>query len=74
MGRTDGLRPRLQAFGARYPEQFWLLFWGALLSSAAGSLAWQSLTIYVRQQLAVPITRVAVMAQWPSGTAVLPWG
>ena len=57
----EALRSRIQDTRLRYPPQFWLLFWGALLSSAAGSLVWPFLTIYVRQQLAVPMTTVALL-------------
>jgi MFS family permease len=45
----------------RYPSQFWLLFWGMLLNAAGGSLVWPFLTIYVREQLAVPLTQVGLL-------------
>lgn len=57
----EALRSRFLEARGRYPAQFWLLFWGALLSSAAGSMVWPFLTIYVRQQLAVPMTTVALL-------------
>jgi MFS family permease len=56
-----GLLTRLQPLRRRYPPQFWLLFWGMLLNAAAGSMVWPFLTIYVRQQLGVPMTTVALL-------------
>jgi len=35
---SRGLLTRLARVRARYPRQFWLLFWGMLLSSTAGSM------------------------------------
>ena len=52
---------RMRQATAGYPRQFWLLFWGMLLSAAGGSTIWPFLTIYVRQRQ-------------PSGTAFWRWG
>jgi MFS family permease len=43
---------RMKQATAGYPRQFWLLFWGMLISTANGSMIWPFLTIYMRQQLA----------------------
>jgi len=55
------LRERIRQATAGYPRQFWLLFWGGLVSSAGGSMVWPFLTIYMRQRLDVPLTTVALL-------------
>lgn len=50
-----------RAVRERYPSQFWLLFWGMLLSAAGGSMVWPFLTIYVREHLGVPLTQVGLL-------------
>jgi MFS family permease len=54
-------RSRWRGLRARYPSQFWLLFWGMLLNAAGSSMVWPFLTIYVREQLAVPLTEVGLL-------------
>jgi hypothetical protein len=43
------------------PRQFWLLFWGMLISAAGGSMIWPFLTIYMRQRLHIPLTTVTLL-------------
>ncbi len=38
----------------QYPHQFWFLFWGMLINAAGTSMIWPFLTIFLRQQLALP--------------------
>jgi MFS family permease len=52
---------RARALRGRYPGQFWLLFWGVLLVSSASSMFWPFLLIFVRQQLNLPMTTVALL-------------
>jgi MFS family permease len=52
---------RARSLRARYPSQYWLLFWGVLLVSSGGSMVWPFMTIYVRQQLSLPMTTVALL-------------
>ena len=44
---------------ADYPRQFWLLFWGMLISFAGVSMIWPYLMIYVSARLALPMTATA---------------
>ncbi len=44
-----------------YPSQFWLLFWGMLISTAGASMIWPFLMIYVSEKLDLPMTAVAFM-------------
>ena len=52
---------RIRQATAGYPRQFWLLFWGKLISAAGGSMIWPFLTIYMRQQLDIPLTTVTLL-------------
>ncbi len=46
-----------------YPRQFWVLFFGTLVSASGNSLVWPFMTIYVHEKLSVPLTVVgAVLA------------
>ena len=52
---------RIRQATAGYPRQFWLLFWGMLISAAGGSMIWPFLTIYMRQRLDIPLTTVTLL-------------
>ena len=52
---------RARELRGRYPGQFWLLFWGILLVASASSMFWPFLLIFVRQQLDLPMTTVALL-------------
>jgi hypothetical protein len=36
---------RIRQTIAPYPRQFWLLFWGLLISATGGSIVWPFITI-----------------------------
>lgn len=42
-----------------FPRQFWLLFWGMLISTIGASMIWPFLMIYVSEKLSLPLTAVA---------------
>jgi MFS family permease len=46
---------------SEYPRQFWLLFWGLLISAIGRSLVWPFMTIYMREQLDVPLTTITLL-------------
>jgi len=50
----------LSAFklGRGYPRQFWLLFWGYLISTVGSSMIWPFLTIYVSERLDLPLSSI----------------
>jgi MFS family permease len=52
---------RIRQATVGYPRQFWLLFWGMLISAAGGSMIWPFLTIYMRQRLDIPLTMVTLL-------------
>lgn len=45
-------------YSGRYPRQFWLLFWGMLLSTIGTSMAWPFLVVYVSGKLNLPLLAV----------------
>lgn len=42
-----------------YPRQFWLLFWGMLLSTIGSSMIWPFLMVYASERLNLPLTQTA---------------
>lgn len=49
----------LSRLKSTYPRQFWLMFWGMLISTIGASMIWPFLMIYVSSRLALPLTAVA---------------
>jgi MFS family permease len=45
----------------QYPRQFWLLFWGMLLSTIGSSMIWPFLMVYASQRLGLPLTQTATL-------------
>jgi MFS family permease len=45
----------------RFPRQFWLMFWGLLLSSSGASMIWPFLLIYINGKLNLPLTTVSTL-------------
>ncbi len=62
---------RLQNLAARYPEQFWLMFCGMLISAAGASMIWPFLMLYVSEKLQVPLTTAAALATLNATVGVL---
>ena len=52
---------RLEAALSGYPRQFWVLFFGTLVSASGNSLIWPFMTIYVHDKLGVPLTVVGLV-------------
>jgi MFS family permease len=50
---------RFRSAVGTYPSQFWLLFWGLLISTIGASMIWPFLMIYVSSRLNLPLTTVA---------------
>jgi MFS family permease len=54
-----------------YPRQFWILFFGQLVSSIGMSLVWPFMTIYVRDKLGVALTVVGLVLAANSGAGLV---
>lgn len=50
---------RLRSVRGNYPSQFWLMFWGMLLSTMGSSMVWPFLMIYVSERLGLPLAAAA---------------
>jgi MFS family permease len=42
-----------------YPNQYWLMFWGMLVSTIGSSMIWPFLMIYVSERLTLPLAAVS---------------
>ena len=62
---------RLRNLGARYPRQFWVMFWGMLFTSIGGSMWWPFITIYLREQLDVPLMQITLLFTLYSAAGLL---
>jgi len=62
---------RIRRSTAGYPRQFWLLFWGMLISRSGSSMVWPFLTIYLRQRLDIPLTTVALLLTMNSAVSIV---
>ena len=54
-----------------YPPQFWLLFWGLLISTIGASMIWPFLMVFVSKRLALPLTAAASVMAFNSTAAVI---
>ena len=61
-----GNRPR-----GKYSGQFWLIFWGQLISVGGTSITWPFLTIYLREQLGLPLATITTLITLESAMTVL---
>jgi len=50
---------KLRASG--YPRQFWVLFFGQLISAAGGSMAWPFFSIYMHNRLGISLTLIGTI-------------
>jgi MFS family permease len=57
--KPSSLLSKVQRLRKEYPRQFWLLFFGMLISTIGSSMIWPFLMIYVSEQLSLPLTSVA---------------
>jgi MFS family permease len=56
---------------AEYPSQFWLLFWGLLISTIGASMIWPFLMVYVSGKLHLPLTASATIMTINASMAIL---
>jgi MFS family permease len=52
---------RLRGASQTHSRQFWILFWGSLISSAGSAVFWPFRTIYLREQLGAPLTAITLL-------------
>src|SRR5512142_2131085 len=61
----------LSRFRGRYPRQFWLMFWGMLISTVGSSMVWPFLMIYITGRLKLPLAQAASLMTLNSAVALL---
>jgi MFS family permease len=49
---------KLKVYLRTYPPQFWLLFWGMLVSTTGMSMIWPFLVLYISEELTLPLTTI----------------
>jgi MFS family permease len=54
-----------------YPRQFWLLFWGMLLSTIGSSMIWPFLMVYASERLNLPLTQTALLVTLNSAASLV---
>jgi len=54
-----------------YPRQFWLLFWGMLLSTIGSSMIWPFLMVYASERLNLPLTQTASLVTLNSTASLI---
>jgi MFS family permease len=52
---------RFRRLVASYPRQFWIMVCGMLLVSVGGSMWWPFATIYIKNELNIPLTQVTLL-------------
>ena len=62
---------RLTYLKSDYPSQFWLLFWGYLISTIGASMIWPFLMIYVSERLQMPLTTTASLMTVNAATGLI---
>jgi MFS family permease len=65
------IRAMIQNEFQKYPRQFWLLFFGMLLSMTGSSMVWPFLTLYLVQELDLTLTAAASMLSVAAVTTLL---
>jgi MFS family permease len=63
-------RSQLAHLWGKYPTQFWLMFFGMLISTVGSSMVWPFLMIYVTGQLKLPLTQATTLMALNSGMAL----
>ncbi len=53
--------PYFKSLKGEYPRQFWLLFWGMLISATGSSMIWPFLMIYVGDRLNLPLSSITFL-------------
>jgi MFS family permease len=62
---------RLRTLRGYYPTQFWLMFWGMLISTIGSSMVWPFLMIYVSERLHLPLVTATTLMTINSTVALV---
>jgi MFS family permease len=62
---------KLKFLYKEYPQQYWLMIAGVVISTAGGSMIWPFLLIYASAKLNLPLSTVATLISINAGTGLL---
>jgi len=62
---------RLRRARTEYPRQFWLMFWGMLISTIGTSMIWPFLMVYLTKVHGYPLTRAALLLSTNAFTGLI---
>jgi len=62
---------KLKFLYKEYPQQYWLMITGVVISTAGGSMIWPFLLIYASAKLNLPLSTVATLISINAGTGLL---
>ena len=62
---------RVNAVFRRYPFQFWLMFFGLIISSTGTTMVWPFLTIYASEKLLLPLAAVTSLMTFNSVSGLI---
>jgi MFS family permease len=65
------LRDFLSRTRGVYPTQFWLMFWGMLISTMGSSMVWPFLMIYITGKLKLPLSQAASLMTLNAAVALV---
>lgn len=65
------LTKRINQFRRSYPPQFWLLFWGTLVSTVGTSMIWPYLVVYISEQLDLPLASIGGLITLNAATSLI---
>lgn len=52
---------KINVYIKTYPSQFWLLFWGMLVSTIGMSMIWPFLVVYISDELSLPMSTITTL-------------
>lgn len=68
---SNSIYSRFSRFHAKYPREFWVIFWGQMISVVGTSLTWPFLTIYLRETFGLPLTTITFLISLESVMTVI---
>jgi MFS family permease len=68
---NNSIISRFTVFRKKYSRQFWVIFWGQMISVVGTSLTWPFLTIYLRENFGLPLTTITFLISLESVMTVL---
>lgn len=68
---NNSLLRRFQNFQGKYPRQFWVIFWGQMVSVVGTSITWPFMTIYLRENFGLSLATITFLISLESVMTVI---